>query len=385
MMNLEFLTPVEEDVLVGISNLHPSSIGKNIDVHTPQHFPDLSEVKIALVGVIENRREQNKIRDSFGFSDLRSTFYSLYPGNWNLKIADLGDIQAGEDVEDTEYALHELVRILVDMDIIPIILGGSQDLTYAQYRAYDFIKEMVNVVNIDARFDIGNTDSPINDTSYIGKMIVEQPYNLYNFANIGYQTYLNPPEEIDLIEKLYFEAYRLGNISADIKLAEPILRDADIVSLDIHSVASGISHSIKEQPNGFDGKEICALSRYAGLSEKVSSFGLYNLQNLNPNKSHSLLPAEIIWYFIEGVQYRRNEKDIENSNNFLKYNVPLNSEVLTFYQSKLSNRWWIEIPSAINNKLKNLTFLPCSHADYLEACNQEIPDRWYKASRKNVI
>ncbi len=385
-MNFDFLNPVEEEVLEFLHTSHPSCIGKNILIHTSDSFPELEHAKIAIFGVLENRREQNRIRDNFDFNSVRKAFYSLFPGNWEENIADLGDIYPGESVEDTEYAIHEVVKQLIEKNIIPVILGGSQDLTYAQYRAYDYRKNMVNVVNIDAKFDIGNTDSTIDDNSYIGKMIVNPPYNLFNYVNLGYQTYLNPPEEIDLIDKLFFEAYRLGSITEDISLAEPILRDADIVSLDINAISAEASQNLKDQPNGFNGREICALIRYAGISDKVSSLGLYNLQNLNIDENNNaLLPAEIIWYFIEGINFRKNEKNISSSNNFLKYSVPLDNEVLTFYKSIISERWWIEIPTYVNNKLKKPTFLPCSHKDYLEACNQEIPDRWYKARRKNEI
>ncbi|HLS31816.1 MAG TPA: formimidoylglutamase [Flavobacteriaceae bacterium] len=384
-MYLDFLNPVDQEVLSGLKTLHPSCLGKKIAIHSASDFPDLEGVKVALLGIRENRREQLRLRDTFDFNSIRASFYELFPGHWDLKIADLGDIYPGETVEDTEYALHEIVKNLLERKVIPLILGGSQDLTYAQYRAYDFFKSMINVVNIDARFDIGNIGSAIQDNSYIGKMIVSEPYNLFNYVNLGYQSYLNPPEEIELIDKLFFEAYRLGNLSENITLAEPMLRDADLVSLDISSVSSTVSKGIKDQPNGFGGREICALSRYAGISERVSSFGLFNLQNLDPAFSSSLLPAEIIWYFIEGLNYRKKEENISTSKNFLKYSVPLDNEVLTFYKSILSERWWIKIPTRVNNKLKKPTFLPCSQEDYLIACNQQIPDRWYKARRKNEI
>src|SRR5699024_10118599 len=131
-----------------------------------------------------------------------------------------GDILPGESVADTEFAVKDTLKYLLEQEIIPVILGGSQDLTYTQYRAYDGGENMVNLVNIDSRFDIGNSENEITNLSYVGRMIVDKPYNLFNYANLGYQTYLNPPEEIELIERLYFEAYRLGDLRADMKLAE---------------------------------------------------------------------------------------------------------------------------------------------------------------------
>jgi hypothetical protein len=53
-------------------------------------------------------------------------------------------------------------------------------------------------------------------------MIIKEPNNLFNYSNIGYQTYYNSQEEIDLIEKLYFDAYRLGEVCNNITIAEPV-------------------------------------------------------------------------------------------------------------------------------------------------------------------
>lgn len=385
-MNIDFLKPVNDEVLQELQDAHPSCLGKKLSIHSAENgIPELEGVKIAIFGVCENRREVNPLVTSFDFDKIRLGFYQLFPGNWHVKIADLGDILPGGTVDDTYYAVRELTSQLLKEDIIPVILGGSQDLTYAQYRAYDHSGKMVNLVNIDSGFDVGNADAEISGNSYIGKMVVEKPYNLFNYVNLGYQTYFNPPEEIELIEKLFFEAYRLGEVSADISISEPIMRDADLVSLDLKAVASSVSEMLKNQPNGFDGKEVCALARYAGISDKVSSFGFYNLQNLDLRENNLFLPAEILWYFVEGVNFRKNENNISEGNSFLKYQVPIDNEVLKFYKSKLSERWWVEIPTFVNNKLKEPTFLSCSYHDYVEACNQEIPERWYKARRKNEL
>jgi hypothetical protein len=208
---------------------------------------------------------------------------------------------------------------------------------------------------------------------------------LFNYCNIGYQTYYNSQEEIDLIEKLFFDAYRLGEISNKIALAEPVFRDADLVSIDLHSVKSSASGNMAVfEPNGFNGKEICSLARYAGISDKVSSFGIFNHNN---TVYETAMIAQIVWYFIEGYHYRSKEYPFGSRTNYLKYIVPLEDEELIFYKSDKTDRWWIEIPYETNghNKLKRNTLLPCSYDEYLCACNQELPERWWKAQRKNAL
>ncbi|TWO33458.1 formimidoylglutamase [Seonamhaeicola sediminis] len=388
-MNFNFLTPVSDLVLAHNELLSAQALGRKIKIHSEQNgMPDLEGVSIALIGVLENRNDVNYIGDEFKLDEIRKSFYGLFPGIWNTTIADLGDIHKGESVEDTYFALKTAISILVKKNIIPIILGGSQDLTYANYRAYDHLIPMVNIVNIDSKFDMGDSTKPIKNNSFVGKIILDKPYNLFNYATIGYQTYFNSQEEIDLMESLYFESYRLGEISNNIASVEPVLRDANIVSIDLTSVKSSeVSLNQKFSPNGLDGKEICAISRYAGISNKVTSFGIYEYKPSNDDEISSMLISQMIWYFIEGVNCRVKDDDFSNENNYQKFITLVDSQELIFYKSNKTGRWWIEIPflAEVNNKLKRHTLLPCMHQDYIDASNNIVPDRWYKAFQKNCV
>ncbi|ARV10320.1 arginase [Winogradskyella sp. PC-19] len=386
-MNFNFLSPVSDSVLAHSELLSQQTIGRKIKIHSEQNgLPDLDKVQLALIGVKENRNDVNYIGSELNFDDIRKTFYSLFPGNWHTIIADLGDIEPGESTEDSYFALRTIVELLVEKKIIPIIIGGSQDLTYANYRAYDNLQPMVNIVNVDTNFDLGDSSQPIKNNSYFGKIILEEPYNLFNYSTIGYQTYFNSQEEIDLMERLYFEAYRLGEISNTINSVEPVMRDAHIVTVDLKSVrAAEVGERLKFTPNGLDGKEICAITRYAGISNKVSSFGIYEYHYAPKDTITAMLVAQMIWYFVEGVNCRVKDDDFINSDNYLKYNVLIENEELIFFKSVKTGRWWIEIPflANVNNKLKKHTLLPCAHEDYVAATEGKIPERWYKAYRKN--
>jgi len=384
MIGFDFLEPVGSDFFEEIKSLSTQQLGSKVVFHTKDEFPDLNKVKIALIGVLENRGDKQALTE-VDLSAIRKELYSLFPGNWDASIADLGDILPGNSIDDTYFALRLVISDLIKRRIIPIVIGGSQDLTYSLYRAYDELEQMVNLVSIDSKFDFGKEDEVISASSYLSKIIINEPNNLFNFCNIGYQTYYNSQEEIDLIEKLFFDAYRLGEVSSNIAIAEPVFRDADIVSLDLNSVKSSDSGNLNSFiPNGFNGKEICALARYAGISDKVTVFGIFNHNN---TPQESVLISQIIWYFIEGFHYRSNEYPFGSRENFIKYIVPIEDETLVFYKSDKTDRWWIEIPFIINgnNKLQRNTLLPCSYEEYLAACNQELPERWWKAQRKNIL
>ncbi|MFI1744290.1 formimidoylglutamase [Thalassobellus sediminis] len=388
-MNFSFLSPVSDLVLAHNELLSSQALGRKIRIHSTQNgIPDLENVDIAILGVLENRNDVNYIGEEFQLNEIRKSFYGLFPGSWNTNVADLGDINKGESVEDTYFALKEAVSVLIKKNIIPVILGGTQDLTYANYRAYDNLIPMVNIVNIDCKFNLGDSTKPIKNNSFVGKIILDEPYNLFNYATVGYQTYFNSQEEIDLMDNLYFESYRLGEVSKDITIVEPVLRDANIVSVDLSSVKGAeVSLNQKYSPNGLDGKEICAIARYAGISNKVSSFGIYEYKPSKDDEITCMLISQMLWYFIEGLNYRVNDDDFSNEKQYQKFIVLVDSEELVFYKSNKTGRWWIEIPflSEVNNKLKRHTLLPCMHQDYLDACNNKVPDRWYKAFQKNSL
>lgn len=388
-MNFNFLSPVSEEVLAHAELLPNQALGKKIRVHSLQNgLPELDGVSIAIIGVAENRNDIDYIGEELNFSGVRRALYSLFEGNWHCSIADLGDLLPGARIEDTYYALRTCLSVLIQKDIIPVVIGGSQDLTYVNYRAYDEIKPMVNIVSVDAKFDLGDAALPIKNNSYVGKVIVDEPYNLFNYATLGYQTYFNSQEEIDLMDRLYFEPYRLGDITADISLAEPVVRDANIISIDLKSIrASEFVGRQKYSPNGFNGRDICAITRYAGISNKVSSFGIYEYRTTNKGDINDMLIAQMIWYFIEGYNSRVSDDDFQNEKAFQKYLVLIEKDELIFYKSLKTNRWWIEIPflPEVSNKLKKHTLLPCSYDDYVRATKDEIPERWFKAYRKNIV
>ena len=395
-MGSEFLTspfdnllkPVDDHLIVHNELMSSLILGNKIQIHTSEDgIPDLDTTKIVIIGIPENRNSIDYLGDELNLNEIRKSLYNLYPGNWSTEIADLGNLILGESVEQTYGRIISMLSILFEKNIIPIIIGGSHDLLYANYRAYDSFKSTVNIVNIDSNFDIGDSAKPINNLSYLGKIILDEPHNLFNYSNLGYQTYHNSQEEIDLMENLYFESYRLGEVCSNIRLSEPVMRDADIVTIDLKSVrASELSSRQKFSPNGFDGKEICSLSRYAGISNKVSSFGIYEYKSSNEDEITEMLISQIVWYFIEGVNCRIQDSDFQNDEDYNKFTVIVDEYELVFYQNKITSRWWIEIiGDGSNNKLKQNTLLPCTLDDYEVAKNGMIPERWFKAIKKNVL
>ena len=385
-MNYDLLSPISDRLVEDVKLSHFQTFGRNLKLHTSEIIPNLDKIDIAIVGVLDYRNSEHHLDNESNINEIRRSLYALFPGNWTSNIADLGDIIIGQRVEDTYFAVSEIVSYLLKNNIIPLIIGGSQDITYAAYRAYDNVKPMVNIINIDKSFDLGDSSKPISNNNYVGKIVLEKPYNLFNYSVMGFQTYFNSQEEIDLMEKLYFEYFRLGDLNNDIKFVEPSMRDADLVTFDLSSVKSSeVSIKQKFSPNGFNGREICAISRYAGISNKVSSFGIFEYKSSIVDDATTMLISQMIWYFIEGFNCRVKDDNFENPDEFNKYIVLVEEQELVFYKSLKTGRWWVEtlFLSKPHTKKTKHTLLACMKSDYDNAVGGNIPERWYKAYKRN--
>jgi arginase family enzyme len=373
---------------VGWQNGTSNQIGNKISIHTEDGFPDLEHTKIVLIGVEEERGNFNNAGCGAAPDAIRYEFYRLFAPKNMPPIADLGNIKIGNAVNDTYVLLSETLAALIQESIIPIVLGGSQDLTYSNYLAYEQLNRAANITAIDPLFNLGEEPQALKSNTYLHKIILRQPNYLFNFSNIGYQTYFVDADEVNLMEKLLFDTHRLGLAKADLSECEPIIRNADMLSLDIAAVrfsdSPGCNHVT---PNGFSGEEICKLAQFAGASDKLSSFGIYDYNPLCDIANQSaILIAEMLWYFMDGVSLRTNDMPDVARNNFYKYFVSLheNAYEIIFYKSMTSGLWWMEIPlqEKEHSKFNRHYIVPCSHNDYLTACNNEVPERWLQTYKK---
>ena len=356
--------------------------------NNPNDFPDYEKADIVLIGVKEDRNAFNNEGCALAPDYVRKHLYNLYPGSFEPKIVDLGNIKAGFEVSDTYFALSTVIAEMLDKNIFPVIIGGSQDLTYANYQAYQNLGQIINIVSIDSMFDLGNSEDEVNSRSFLSNIILHQPNYLFNYANLGYQTYFVDQEALKLMKNLMFDTYRLGLLRENIEEAEPVVRNADLITVDVSAIRySDAPGNVNGTPNGFHGEEICQIIRYAGLSDKLTSLGFYETNpQLDRNGQTAHLVAQMIWYFIEGFYNRPNDFPFKNDDDYIRYRVAItdHKEELTFYKSKKTDRWWMEIPLQSEQRVKYQRhyLVPCSYQDYQTACTNDIPDRWWMVYQK---
>lgn len=379
-----FFSPVEESVYSDITSL--SSFYKNIKIFS-EKMPDYRGAHLALIGVKEDRGNLSNTGTSNAPDEIRKKLYRLKRGTGSYRIVDLGNLNTGHDLDETYVRISEVCRMLLENNVLPVIIGGSHDLDYGQYCGYETLEKLVSFLNVDALLDLEDRSSDNPSRQHIHKILLHEPNYLFSYTHLAYQSYLIDPSSVAVLEKLYFEAFRIGQLRTNLQEIEPTIRNADLLSFDVTAIRSsdapGNAHT---QPFGLTGEEACQICWYAGLNEKLSSIGFYEY---NPafddvHKKTASVVATMIWYFIEGYYCRKNESNFK-SNDFLKYTVsmPVEPECIAFYKSKLSEKWWMEVPYPVGvEHFSRNSIVPCSYNDYQTAIKGEVPERYISTLAK---
>lgn len=375
-----YFSPVVKPEILSDTNLTNSIL-----IHDESGFPDVKKPGIAIITIPEYRN--SKLISEGDYQKIREEFYNLHKGdNWGLEIYDLGTIEPGESIKDSYFALSQVVSELVKLDIVPFVIGGGQDLALACYKGFEELERMINICAIDSRLNVGDPSGEIKSNAYVSHLLMQRPCYLFNYSNIGLQRPLNSRADIELFDKLYFDVCRLGEVNNDIKIVEPYLRNSDLLTINFGSIKPAESDAaVYSDPNGFYAEQICQVAKYAGVSDKMSCAGIFDV-NLKQGDIANKLLAQIVWYFIDGVAQRYKDFPIGTRKNYTKFHVHLDDfeDDLVFYKSDKSGRWWLEIKYLPKDELKyeRHCMVPCGQEDYDLAMENVIPDLWWKTLKK---
>ncbi|HEB61852.1 MAG TPA: hypothetical protein ENI82_01760 [Bacteroidetes bacterium] len=356
-----WLKPVPKEIIP--SKISRTSFFKNIQVFQTA-LPDLTNTHIAIVGIEED--SANAIR--------KALYQSAYAFR-KLQIADLGNIRK----QDVQF-IGPLIKELISGKIIPIIIGSNVNFTLAQYQAHHH--QLVNLVLIDEKIRVSPRSK--NANLIIDAIIKSNKSNLLHLAVLGYQAHFTPPAVARYLELRNYEHIRLGSIRSKIEDIEPIIRDADLISFNIASIRqSDAPEQIAPSPSGFFVEEACQLSKYAGMSDKLSSIGFWGYYPQTKTNQTAQVVSQLIWYFIDGFSKRTMDYPT-STEGLVEYIVELKGAIkeLTFWKSKKSGRWWIQVPVKTRKKYLRHRLIPCSYKDYIQTCKEDIPDRLLNAFKR---
>jgi len=379
--------PVAKDIVPKTLAFDQHKFADFTSVYVEGRFPDWHKADVVIVGCPEDRGSSQLSGSAMAPDQIRRQLYNLTIPRHGLKIADLGNVVATDILASYYDRLAEVVNTVVKAGKFVILLGGSQDIAYGQYKGYRNIAPLIEYVHIDSELDVGDSDFGVNNRTFNHKIFLHSPNYLGNFTNLGHQSYFVSLADKKRIGNLFFEGVRLGEIRQDLKEAEPHLRNANMVSIDMSSVRSadapGTTHP---SPAGFTAEEIVQLARYAAMSNRCSSVSICETQPMKDfNGQTTLLSAIMIWYLVEGY-YNRRVDEPNDVSLLTKYSVSLHggAHEIVFYFNPVSERWWMEVPyaDALKRNEHKTELIPCSKTDYEMARTDEIPQKWWLTHHK---
>lgn len=355
-------------------NYQPLQWGAKIISITDPEF-DIVDTDIMLVGCGEWRGSGTEMTYSNSPDIIREELYKLYHWHSGIRIADAGNIRQGATLGDTRAALLTVLQEIHSAGKIAIILGGSHDLTLQQYEVFKKAKQIAVGAVADMLIDLDDAEET-NANSFLMDMLTGVPNFMSHYSHIAFQSYYAHPRMLETLDKLRFDFYRLGKVREHVEDMEPVLRISDFFSFDISAVRyCDAPANILGSPNGLTGEETCQLTRYAGMSDKLSSFGIfgYNPAHDTHNMTARLI-TQMIWYFVDGYLVRKTEANLSQLDEFDIFNVVFTDNDTVFLKSKRTSRWWMKLPDGV--------FVPCSYNDYLIASNDQIPERWLREQER---
>jgi len=370
---LDYLDPVNILEISNDEEYRDGQVGKSIQVYE-EDFPDISQADLILIGCREERGARRPRTLLNGPDMIRRQFYQLYHWHNDIRLVDVGNIKTGSTLTDTYAALRSVMNELIGLGKTVIILGGSHDLTLAQYQSYVSRKKLIELTCVDALIDI-HIDSTLKSDNFLMELLTDEPNFIHHYNHIAFQSFYVHPRMLETMDKLRFDCYRVGRVKEIIDEMEPVLRNSNMLSFDVCAIAHAYAPSNFLSPNGLSGEEACAIMRFAGLSPNISSIGIYGY--IPENDEHELTAkqiAQMIWYVIDGRNKGQREASLNDKEYFVEYHTAFAEVQTIFLQSKKTNRWWMQ--------LQDQKFIACSYQDYLQASSNEVPERWLRAQER---
>lgn len=293
------------------------------------------------------------------FSPVRRLLYRLSALDFEVPVCDLGDLVSGRSIQDSHYAIQEVLSLCHYKNAVPLIIGGSADFAYSLFSALNFHYKEISYTQITNKVSLSGEGEEISEKNYLHRIFSTKNFSLKNFHLLGYQKHLNEEDSVKLIREVDFDIVRLAEMMNGTAGTEPFFRRADLVTLDCNAVESfSEPFSVQPQVNGLNRREVCAYMKEMGLSEKLKSAGIFNFDFETGSLLNNQLLAQMVWYFIEGVNIQRSHPKERHYETFY---VMVDDSDYTFKRDTFSGLWYFGSDDKVENCIS------CSAEDYENA------------------
>lgn len=315
--------------------------------------------------------------DAPEMTQLRDSLYSFKCFQDDFDFLDLGVLRKSND----SYILP-LFEEIFNSGVFPILVTNDSSLNKSFMQALHNVQPNLHLTMIDDRFRCFPFQSA-SEFPYLDTFLSSLDETTERGHIIGVQSHLVPLSGFLYSEEKGVSLHRLGQAKQNLQELEPSIRHADLCIFEMSAIKyTDFPSQIPQSPSGFFLEEICQLSRYAGLSDTLKGFSIsgFDFKNTN-NQVDAQALAQIIWYLLDGFNNKKGDFPV-NFDGMIEYLVEVKEhrELLTFWKSNRSGRWWVQVERAnVSDSNIDLRLIPVSYQDYLEACEGELSTRVLKA------
>ncbi len=266
------------------------------------------------------RRNLGRVGAAEGPTALRQALAKLPVQKQNFSCIDVGSITCADgDLETSQKALGEVVAILLEHKIKPILLGGGHEIAWGHYQgiASAFPKKNIGIINFDAHFDMrpllphekGSSGTPFLQIAKAHEKNKRRlDYNCVGIQHAGnirqlFETAKQFNAKVMLADELH-----QGQFEKSIDFIDRVIDQNELVytslCLDVFaaSTAPGVSAI---QPLGLLPWHVIPLVRQLAASGKVVS---YDIAELCPRYDFDQCTAKLAANLVYEIIHHHNEQ-----------------------------------------------------------------------------
>ncbi len=230
-------------------------------------------------------------------------------------LLDMGNIRVDGELEEIHKRLTEVVRHICSAGLIPLVLGGGHDITYASAAGVHAVHGRLGMVNLDAHLDV-RSPIPMRNSGTSFRMLIEEGRVVPgSFVEFGVQSFVNAESHVRWLREQGGHLMPLSQIRSlgfGSAVASALDRagsgaDATYATLDIDGVrasdAPGVSATM---PDGFSAGELLEAARTLGCRPSVQALDIVEVNpRFDRDNSTAKLAAHAIMHFLAGVASRQ--------------------------------------------------------------------------------
>ncbi len=260
------------------------------------------------------QRNLGRVGAAEGPTAIRQALAKLPVQKQNFACFDFGNITCADgDLEAAQHALGEVVALLLEKKIVPIVLGGGHELAWGHYQgiARAFPSQHLGIINFDAHFDMrpllpkekGSSGTPFLQIAQAHQVAKQR----FDYNCVGIQHAGNIRQLLETAKKyhskiIWADELHQGQFEKCIDFVDRVIDENEIVyvSLCLDVFAAAVTPGVSApQPLGLHPWHVIPLIRQLAASGKVISYDIAELSPRYDIDQHTAkLAANLIYEII---------------------------------------------------------------------------------------